>query len=121
MISNKPRRSLGPLLVAFLMTSQHAKANHPSAQWEEIPEALENPALITLQDVIDEKAIPVEKEAQQAWRPKGASCLVLETSESIDGGKDLFDWNPETDSKTLLLSAEAFILNGEEKPLEPKD
>lgn len=96
-------------------------ANHPSAQWEEIPEALENPALITLQDVIDEKAIPVEKEAQQAWRPKGASCLVLEASESIDGGKDLFDWNPETDSKTLVLSADAFIPNGEEKPLELKD
>lgn len=103
------------------MTSQNAMANRITAQWEEVPEALENPALITLQDVIDEKAIPVAKEAQQAWRPKGASCLVLGESESIDGGKDLFDWNPETDEKTLLLSAEKFIPPGREKPLELKD
>lgn len=88
------------------------------SQWKEIPEAVEDPSLITLQEVIDEEAIPVMKESQTAWRPNGASCLILEESESVEDGKDLFDWNPETDEKTLILSAETFIPAGLDKPLK---
>ena len=88
------------------------------AQWEEIPEALNDPSLMTLQDVIDEKAIPVKKEALTAWRKKGASCLLLEKSETLEEGKDIFDWNPETDEKTLILSADKFIPKDSDKPLK---
>ncbi len=92
-------------------------ANATSPQWEETPEALEDPGLFTLQEVIDEKALPVKKEAEQAWRPTGASCLILEESKALEGGKDVFDWNPETDEKTLLFSAESLVPEGQEKPL----
>ena len=106
------------LLASFSMSNFSSFGNSFSAQWEEVPEAAEDPSLFTLQEVIDEKAIPVENEAQTAWRPEGASCLILEKSESIEDGKDLYDWNPETDEKTLLLSAEKFIPKGSDKPLK---
>ena len=119
MINLKYSSPLGCLLLSTLMPSLSVATENrlSTPQWEETPEALENPSLFTLQEVIDEKALPVEKEAQQAWRPTGASCLILEKSETLEDGKDVFDWNPETDEKTLLLSAENFIPEGKEKPL----
>lgn len=105
-------------LILLMALVSKSSLGDPQAQWEEIPEVLEDPTLITLQEVIDEKAIPVEKEAQTAWRPEGASCLILEKSETIEDGKDLFDWNPETDKKTLILSADKFIPKGSDKPLK---
>jgi dipeptidyl-peptidase-4 len=118
MINLKHGGPLALLLTFSFMPNQSASANVTSPQWEEAPEALEDPSLFTLQEVIDEKALPIEKEAQQAWRPTGASCLILEESESIEDGKDVYDWNPETDQKTLLLSADTFVPEGKEKPLD---
>jgi len=106
------------LLASFSMSNFSSFGNSFSAQWEEVSEAAEDPSLMTLQEVIDEKAIPVKKESQTAWRAEGASCLILEESESIEGGKDLYDWNPETDEQTLLLSAEKFIPKYSDKPLK---
>jgi len=106
------------LLASFSISNFSSFGNSFSAQWEEVPEANEDHSLMTLQEVIDEKAIPVKKESQTAWRAVGASCLILEESESIEEGKDLYDWNPETDEKTLLISAEKFIPPGREKPLK---
>lgn len=90
-----------------------------STQWEESPKALNDPSLFTLQDVIDKKALPTKKEAQIAWRgDTAASCLLLEESESLEGGKDVFDWNPETDEKRLLIPAEKFVPKGASEPLK---
>ena len=117
MIRIKYSRALNLLPFSILMPISTVFANATSPQWEETPEALKEPGLFTLQEVIDEKALPVEKEAEQAWRPTGASCLILEESKTLEGGKDVFDWNPETDEKTLLLSAESLVPEGQERPL----
>ncbi len=104
--------------MSILLSNSSSFGNGFMPQWEEIPETVDNPSLFTLQEVIDEKAIEIKKEAQTAWRPEGASCLILEKSETVEDGKDLFDWNPETDEKTLLLSADKFIPKGKDKPLK---
>ncbi len=101
----------------FTMTANKAIGSD-MAQWEESQEALNDPSLMTLQDIIDDKAITVKKGAQIAWRDEGASCLLLEKSDTLEGGKDIFDWDPETDEKTLLISAEKFIPEGRENPLK---
>ena len=117
MIRIKYSRALNLLPFSILMPISTVFANATSPQWEETPEALKEPGLFTLQEVIDEKALPVEKEAEQALRPTGASCLILEESKTLESGKDVFDWNPETDEKTLLLSAESMVPEGQEQPL----
>ncbi|MBT3479819.1 MAG: S9 family peptidase [Opitutales bacterium] len=106
------------LLTLLMAITSNPTMGKTQAQWEEPQKNLNDSSLITLQDVIDEKALPVKKETQTAWRAEGASCLVLEKSEAIEDGKDLYDWNPETDEKALLLSAETFIPDGHNKPLK---
>ncbi|MGY8695758.1 MAG: DPP IV N-terminal domain-containing protein, partial [Verrucomicrobiia bacterium] len=96
----------------------HTLTGTNMVQWEENTDALNDPALFSLQDIIDKKALPTKKEAQIAWRETDASCLLFEKSETIDGGKDVFDWNPETDERELLISADKFIPDGAEKPLK---
>ena len=59
--------------ITIMLSSFSAFGNGFMAQWEEIPETLEDPSLFTLQQIIDEEAIEVKKEAQTAWRPEGAS------------------------------------------------
>jgi hypothetical protein len=65
----KTKMNLAGLLLLTAMTGISTNGNQ-MAQWEENPEALSNPSLMTLQEVIDEKAIPIKKEAQTAWRNK---------------------------------------------------
>ena len=110
-------KSLSILAIALTMTTNTLTRGN-MLQWEENADALNDPALFSLQDIIDKKALPTKKEAQIAWRETDASCLLFEKSDTIDEGKDVFDWNPETDEKKLLISADRFIPDGAEKPLK---
>gem|GEM_PF-2788425 len=51
------------LLASFSMSNFSSFGNSFSAQWEEVPRANDDPSLMTLEDVNDEKAIPVKKTA----------------------------------------------------------
>ncbi|HAT59233.1 MAG TPA: hypothetical protein DCS60_00495 [Opitutae bacterium] len=51
------------LLASFSMSNFSSFGNCFSAQWEEVQRANDDTSLMTLQDVTDEKAIPVKKTA----------------------------------------------------------
>ncbi len=106
-------RGFPPILA---MSAQFAIGG-TTAQWEESADALDDPSLLTLQDIIDDKALPLKREAQRFWREEGASCLLLEKSETLEGGKDIVDWDPDTDRKTVLVAAEQLVPEGRENAL----
>ena len=86
-------------------------------QWKESVHALEDPALMTLEQVAKGSFISTKRSSLGTWRETGASCLLFSDSETVEGGKDLLDWNPETDEKRVILTADKLIPEGSEKPL----
>ena len=56
-------KSLSILAIALTMTTNTLTGGN-MLQWEENADALNDPALFSLQDIIDKKALPTKKEAQ---------------------------------------------------------
>ena len=91
-----------------------------STDKQEISLDTNNPSLEEQAKQLDETQTNKVSEADNEQNT--LSMAVREYNYSADEedkvGKDLYDWNPETDEKTLLISAEKFIPPGREKPLK---
>ncbi len=58
---------------------------------------------------------------QPRWIDEGKAYTALETSEAVENGRDIVNYNTKKGKRTVLVSAEQMIPEGDESPLDISD
>jgi hypothetical protein len=80
-----------------------------------------DPSLLTLERIFSSDEFKLEKFGPARWLKDGTGYTTLEDSKSLDRGKDIVRYDPESAAREVLVSANSLIPPCETKPLDIND
>lgn len=83
--------------------------------------AQEDPGILTLDRIFSDNEFTSERFGPARWLEDGSGYTTLERSESEIGGRELVKYDPKSGDRTLLVTADQLVPEGEEKPLQISD
>ena len=84
---------------------------------EKVPE----PSVLTLERIFSSDEFKAEKFGPVRWLEDGTGYTSLEDSKSQESGKDIVRYDPESETREVLVSAERLIPPGQSEPLDIND
>ncbi|MHC4242346.1 MAG: DPP IV N-terminal domain-containing protein [Planctomycetota bacterium] len=86
-----------------------------------LAEEASDPSLLTLERIFSSDEFKPEKFGPARWLEDGSGYTTLEDSKSLESGKDIVRYEPESAAREVLVSAENLIPPCETKPLDIND
>ena len=80
-----------------------------------------DPSLLTLERIFSSDEFKAEKFGPVRWLEDGTGYTTLEDSKSQESGKDIVRYDPESEAREVLVSAEHLIPPGQSEPLDIND
>ncbi len=84
-------------------------------------EKVSEPSLLTLERIFNSDEFKAEKFGPVRWLEDGTGYTSLEDSKSQESGKDIVRYDPESENREVLVSAERLIPPGQSEPLDIND
>ena len=84
-------------------------------------EEASDPSLLTLERIFSSDDFKAEKFGPARWLEDGTGYTTLEDSNSLEKGKDIVRYDPDSGAREVLVSAESLIPPCETKPLDIND
>jgi len=84
-------------------------------------EKASDPSLLTLERIFSSDEFKTEKFGPVRWLEDGTGYTTLEDSKSQESGKDIVRYDPESETREVLVSADSLIPPGESRPLDIND
>ena len=78
-------------------------------------------SLLTLERIFSSDEFKTEKFGPVRWLKDGTGYTTLEDSKSQEGGEDIVRYDPESETREVLVSADHLIPSGQSKPLDIDD
>jgi len=78
-------------------------------------------SILTLERIISSDEFKEERVIMSKWMEKSSNYTVIKKSASLENGKDIVSFEPGSENGTILVSAEKFIPEGQEEPLDIYD
>lgn len=84
-------------------------------------EKVSDPSLLTLERIFSSDEFKTEKFGPARWLQDGTGYTTLEDSTSLESGKDIVRYDPNSGTREVLVSADSLIPPCESKPLDIND
>ncbi len=84
-------------------------------------EKVSDPSLLTLERIFSSDEFKTEKFGPARWLQDGTGYTTLEDSKSLESGKDIVRYDPNSGTREVLVSADSLIPPCESKPLDIND
>ena len=84
-------------------------------------EKASEPSLLTLERIFSSDEFKAEKFGPVRWLEDGTGYTTLEDSKSQESGNDIVRYDPESETREVLVSAEHLIPQGQSRPLDIND
>jgi len=78
-------------------------------------------SLLTLERIFSSDEFKAEKFGPVRWLEDGTGYTTLEDSKSQESGKDIVRYDPDSETREVLVSADTLIPPGESRPLDIND
>ncbi len=95
---------------ALLFSSCGTGPESPAAKYD-------NEALVTLDRIFAPEEFSDQRFGPARWLAAGEGYTTLESSESLQGGRDIVRYDPESGEREILVKAEELIPEGSDEPL----
>ncbi|MFC2157353.1 S9 family peptidase [Acidobacteriota bacterium] len=80
-----------------------------------------DPSLLTVERIYDSSDFSAGRFGPARWLEDGSGYTTLESSEKVEGGRDIVLYDPESGEGQILIPTEQLIPDGEERPLRISD
>ena len=84
-------------------------------------EKTSDPSFLTLERIFSSHEFKTEKFGPARWLEDGTGYTTLEDSKSLESGKDIVRYDPDSGTREVLVSADSLIPPCESKPLDIND
>ncbi|PLW98428.1 MAG: S9 family peptidase [Marinilabiliales bacterium] len=81
----------------------------------------DDPGMLTLDRLFTNNEFISERFGPARWLEDGSGYTTLESSESETGGREIVKYDPESGDRTILVTSEQLVPEGEENPLQISD